>query len=418
MVNDPFQRSGCRGRPARDTLPPNQNRRTRGRHANPSDHRASLRPARVGAARAAPGAGRKRRRRAVRRRAAPPALAPEAAAFRDGLGARARRPARGPADRDRRLLSPRATMRRSGPSRAARGPPSSWRRSPPPATRRCRPAATTPRACGSRPRRPGRRTRSALMRAYLAYAGDLSAGVLDPSSVDRRDHPQAGAAVGGGAARAARDRAGRRGAGGASSRPTRLSPAGRREAPAGGAGADRELGAGGAGRPDAAPGRQRAAGRRAARPAGPPRLPRPRAARPSTRGSTPASRRRCKAFQARLRPDRRRRRRRDDARGGQRAGRDAAGAGGGQPRAACAGCRATSATRYLYVNIPDFTVKLVEGGAPVWESRVVVGKAQVTETAGVLRRDDLHGRQPDLAHPRLDRDPRLPAEAAEATRWC
>ena len=32
--------------------------------------------------------------------------------------------------------------------------------------------------------------------------------------------------------------------------------------------------------------------------------------------------------------------------------------------------------------------------------------------AGVLRRDQLHGGQPDLAHPRLDRDPRLPAEAA------
>jgi murein L,D-transpeptidase YcbB/YkuD len=37
--------------------------------------------------------------------------------------------------------------------------------------------------------------------------------------------------------------------------------------------------------------------------------------------------------------------------------------------------------RYLYVNIPDFTAKLVEGGAAVWESKVVVGKAQVTETA-------------------------------------
>ncbi len=37
--------------------------------------------------------------------------------------------------------------------------------------------------------------------------------------------------------------------------------------------------------------------------------------------------------------------------------------------------------RYLYVNIPDFTVRLVEDGAPVWESKVVVGKARVTETA-------------------------------------
>jgi murein L,D-transpeptidase YcbB/YkuD len=37
--------------------------------------------------------------------------------------------------------------------------------------------------------------------------------------------------------------------------------------------------------------------------------------------------------------------------------------------------------RYLVVNIPDFTVRLVEDGAPVWESKVVVGKAKVTETA-------------------------------------
>jgi murein L,D-transpeptidase YcbB/YkuD len=36
--------------------------------------------------------------------------------------------------------------------------------------------------------------------------------------------------------------------------------------------------------------------------------------------------------------------------------------------------------RHLYVNIPDFSVRLVDGGRTVWESRVVVGKARVTET--------------------------------------
>jgi murein L,D-transpeptidase YcbB/YkuD len=36
--------------------------------------------------------------------------------------------------------------------------------------------------------------------------------------------------------------------------------------------------------------------------------------------------------------------------------------------------------RYLWVNIPDFTVHLVDGGASVWESKVVVGKTRVTET--------------------------------------
>lgn len=38
------------------------------------------------------------------------------------------------------------------------------------------------------------------------------------------------------------------------------------------------------------------------------------------------------------------------------------------------------AGRYLWVNIPDFSVQLFENGAPVWESRVVVGKAVETET--------------------------------------
>ncbi len=36
--------------------------------------------------------------------------------------------------------------------------------------------------------------------------------------------------------------------------------------------------------------------------------------------------------------------------------------------------------RYLYVNIPDFTVHLIDGGTSTWESRVVVGKTHVTET--------------------------------------
>jgi murein L,D-transpeptidase YcbB/YkuD len=36
--------------------------------------------------------------------------------------------------------------------------------------------------------------------------------------------------------------------------------------------------------------------------------------------------------------------------------------------------------RYLYVNIPDFTVRLIDGGETTWQSKVVVGKAHVTET--------------------------------------
>lgn len=36
--------------------------------------------------------------------------------------------------------------------------------------------------------------------------------------------------------------------------------------------------------------------------------------------------------------------------------------------------------RYLWVNIPDFTVRLIEDGRETWSSRVVVGKTAVTET--------------------------------------
>ena len=36
--------------------------------------------------------------------------------------------------------------------------------------------------------------------------------------------------------------------------------------------------------------------------------------------------------------------------------------------------------RHLVVNIPDYTVTLIEDGKPTWSSRVVVGKTKVTET--------------------------------------
>ena len=44
--------------------------------------------------------------------------------------------------------------------------------------------------------------------------------------------------------------------------------------------------------------------------------------------------------------------------------------------------------RYLWVNIPDFTVRLIEDGKTTWESKVVVGKTHVTETpefSGVVK---------------------------------
>ena len=44
--------------------------------------------------------------------------------------------------------------------------------------------------------------------------------------------------------------------------------------------------------------------------------------------------------------------------------------------------------RMLLVNIPDFTVRLIDGGTTVWQSKVVVGKTNVTETpefSGVVK---------------------------------
>jgi murein L,D-transpeptidase YcbB/YkuD len=48
----------------------------------------------------------------------------------------------------------------------------------------------------------------------------------------------------------------------------------------------------------------------------------------------------------------------------------------------------TPEPRYLLVNIPDFSVRLIEDGKTTWESKVVVGKTHVTETpefSGVVK---------------------------------
>ena len=177
-------------------------------------------------------------------------------------------------------------------------------------------------------------------------------------------------------------------------------------------GADRELGPGGAGRPDAASRARPARGWPSCAPGWRGSATSRRAARRSTRRFDPALEAAVETFQARLRPRRRRRGRRRDARGGQRAGRDPAGAGGGQPRAdALDGPRPRRALP-LRQHPRLHRAARRRTARTTWQSKVVVGKTHVTETAGVLRRGQLHGRQPDLAHPRLHRDPRLPAEAA------
>ena len=182
-------------------------------------------------------------------------------------------------------------------------------------------------------RRPARPREVALTRAYLAYAGDLSAGVIDPSAVDDDITRKPVAAAGGGAARAARDRAGRRGAGRARAGRPRLPPADRREAPAGGS--RRGPRAGVRRSPDGPTLHPEDSGPRVAElrarlarlgylaPGGETRRPE---LRPGARGGG-------QGVPGRPRPRRRRRRRQGDARRGQRADRDAAGAGRGQPRA-------------------------------------------------------------------------------------
>ena len=69
--------------------------------------------------------------------------------------------------------------------------------------------------------------------------------------------------------------------------------------------------------------------------------------------------------------------------------------------------------RYLFVNIPDFTVKLVRGRPGGLAVEGGGRQDQGDRDPGILRRGELPRGQSDLAHPELDRDPRLPAEAAE-----
>ena len=59
--------------------------------------------------------------------------------------------------------------------------------------------------------------------------------------------------------------------------------------------------------------------------------------------------------------------------------RDPARTGGRQPRAAALDERRLRRALPL-VDIPDFTVRLIEGGKTAWQSKVVVGKTHVTET--------------------------------------
>ena len=69
--------------------------------------------------------------------------------------------------------------------------------------------------------------------------------------------------------------------------------------------------------------------------------------------------------------------------------------------------------RYLVVNIPDFTVRLIENGKTAWESKVVVGKTHVTETpefSGVVSTMVVN---PTWHIPEFYRDPRLSAQAPE-----
>jgi murein L,D-transpeptidase YcbB/YkuD len=57
---------------------------------------------------------------------------------------------------------------------------------------------------------------------------------------------------------------------------------------------------------------------------------------------------------------------------------------------------------YVMLNIPDFTLKVMQNGAQVWTTRVVVGKPDPHATPLMVGDDEVHHRQPDLERAAID----------------
>ena len=67
---------------------------------------------------------------------------------------------------------------------------------------------------------------------------------------------------------------------------------------------------------------------------------------------------------------------------------------------------------YVILNIPDYTLKVMQNGAQVWTTRVVTGKPGDARHAASDRDDEVHHGQPDLERAAVDRLQRISAGAA------
>ena len=77
-----------------------------------------------------------------------------------------------------------------------------------------------------------------------------------------------------------------------------------------------------------------------------------------------------------------------------------------------AGCRTISAPTYVMVNVPDYTLKVVDHGKTVWSTRIVVGKPGRYATPLLTRDDEVHHGQSDLERAAFDHSQRISAGLA------
>ena len=67
---------------------------------------------------------------------------------------------------------------------------------------------------------------------------------------------------------------------------------------------------------------------------------------------------------------------------------------------------------YVILNIPDYTLKVMQNGAQVWTTRVVTGKPGNARDAAADRDDEVHHGQSDLERAAVDHLQRISAGAA------
>ena len=74
---------------------------------------------------------------------------------------------------------------------------------------------------------------------------------------------------------------------------------------------------------------------------------------------------------------------------------------------------------HVVVNVPDFTLGVYKDGAPVWHTKIVVGKPGDAGDPAAQRDDEISHRQSDLERAALDHQERVSAgaRARSRTRW-